>query len=91
MMSFIRANRRRIAGVTIGLLVGLTAFFVGPRDLFDDAGVAAGPVLRETGVAQVSTLSTDHDAEGTLGFVSSATAYITAPPGEVTTPMTRGK
>ena len=83
MMSFIRSNRRRIVGVTIGLVVGLAAFLSGPRDLFGDDEVAAQPVLRDTGVVQESTLSNDFDAEGTLAYTSGTTAYVAAPPGEI--------
>ena len=83
MMSSIRSNRRRIVGITIGVVVGLAAFLYGPRDLFDGDEVAAQPVLRDTGVVQESTLSTAYDADGTLAYTSGATAYVVAPPGEV--------
>lgn len=84
MMTSIRSHRRRIVGVTIGLVVGLAAFLYGPRDLFDDDEVAAGPTLRDTGLVQESTLSTDYDADGTLAYTSGTTAYVAAPPGEIT-------
>ena len=83
MMSFIRSNRRRIVGVTIGLVVGLAAFLYGPRDLFGDDEVAAQPVLRDIGVVQESTLSNEFGAEGTLAYTSGTTAYVAAPPGEI--------
>ncbi|MEM8705132.1 MAG: peptidoglycan-binding protein [Actinomycetota bacterium] len=81
-MTSIRSNRRRLIGVVIGVAVGLAAFVYGPRDLFDDDEAAAVEVVRDTGLVQATTLSTEYDADGTLAYASGVTAHVLAPPGE---------
>ncbi|MEM9203919.1 MAG: efflux RND transporter periplasmic adaptor subunit [Actinomycetota bacterium] len=77
-----RPSGRMTRFVVVGVTVALVGFLYDPRDLWDSDEAVVEIVLRDTATIELTTLSTDFDAEGTLAYRDGTTAYVLAPPGE---------